>query len=268
MTFIRVAQLKSRVSLVVGLHSAAAADSSYFGGVSAWLEGIPAKPVQKADGFFVFGDLQEGAYRLHIASEHYFPEQRDVMIASVGTIVHVRLLPLPSYPFRPADTLLRLSVQDKQGRPVDNAGITAVITEEDAVRARLTGEKQEMGSHEITVGALSGSIRIGDRYLIRSRSAKPFEETVEIAGVIDFGKRFQLAGPLQHTYSRGAYLLPVVQTRTTARGEAVLAFPGIGLKQFTAQLSLHREAPVQEPAVLREVVLEEGGTVHSGSIIL
>ncbi|OXM85050.1 hypothetical protein [Paenibacillus rigui] len=268
MTFIRVAQLKSRVSLVVSLHSAFSGDTAYFSGITVWLEGVPAKPIAKADGFFVFGNLQEGSYRLHIASEHYFPETRDIEVHSSSTIEHVGLLPLPSYPFRGGATLLRVSAQDGQRRPVPDAWVEATVTQEDAVRARIAQDQQEAGSTELVLGAISGSIRVTDRYWVRSRSAKAFEEQVQIAGVTEHGRRVQLAHPLQHTYTRGAYLLPVVQTRTTARGEAVIAFSGIGLKQFTAQLRLRRADALQTDSVLKEVVLEEGKTVLSGSIII
>ncbi|WP_166240029.1 beta-sandwich domain-containing protein [Paenibacillus turpanensis] len=268
----RITHLKSRVSLIVCLYSAITREEVYIQDITVWLEGVAAKPAVKSDGCFIFDNVPEGFYTLHIASTYYFAEKREIQVNSTSSstsMIQIGLLPLPSYPFSMGLSILRISVRTQRNQPVADAFIELTVIQEDGARGRITQEIQESGSTVLTLGAVTGTVWPTDRYLLRSRSANKIEEQIQIEKVSELGRRAELGHPLQHAYPRGSYLLPVVKTITDANGEAVAAFSNLGVKQFRTQLFVENSTKLdqQDERILKEVVLEEGKTV-SLTIIL
>jgi hypothetical protein len=265
MELLRIAQMKTRISFVVCLKDSFTSEAPIGNQITVYVEGIRSKPIVKPNGSYIFSDLPEGQYRLHVQAEHYFAESIDFLAGTSNSVEYVSLLPLPSYPFKQGDTLMRMVLKDDKGLPIQDAHLSATVQTEDCVRARLAQDKAEKGADEITVSALTGKMGVGDRFMIQGRSAKAGEESLQIVQVLEYNKRFRLDQPLTRSYSRGSLLLPIVQARSTQRGEVVLAFAGCRIKNFQIELKIAYGAH-GEHTLLKEVMAEEGTSNNLGTL--
>jgi hypothetical protein len=221
-----------------------------------------SNPIVKPHGIYIFTDVKEGMYRLHVHAEHYFDEDVELAIGLKDELVHVSLTPRPSYPFHEKDTLLRVNIKDKQGQPCSGASLIASALSVEASRARLAQDLAGSGEDDLILGSVTGKIGVGDRFLIRSRNATDGEELCRIAAVLEHQRRVKLEKPLTGSYSRGSLLLPVVQSRSDEQGEAVLAFANCRAKHFLIKLDIKHG----NLSLLKEVNLTEGGTTLAGSL--
>jgi hypothetical protein len=263
MEHIRIALMRTRVSLAVCLLDSFTLDSPLGIGTLVLLEDTLHKPIVKANGYYIFTDLQERAYRLHIKSQHYFSEYVDIQVGAKDQLVYVSLLPRPSYPFQDKDTLLRVGIKGEDERPYPNVSVSAAVVTEEGARARLAQDEAAAGADELTLGSVTGKLGVGDRFLLRSRNGKD-EELCRIDAVMEYQRKVKLERPLTGAFTRGSLLLPVVHTRSDERGEAVLAFANCRAKQFNVKLELTHG----EHRLLKEVNLTEGGTTLAGSLCL
>ncbi|MFD0676908.1 MULTISPECIES: hypothetical protein [unclassified Paenibacillus] len=263
MESVRVTKLNTKVSLVVCLLDSYTSSSPLGLNASIVLEGTLSKPVVTSKGTYIFNDLQAGAYRLCVNAQYYFEEYRDIEVGLENTLVHVTLSPRPSYPFKEKDTLLRASVSNEHGQPYSRALLVAVVQSDDSARARLAQDKAEAGMDQLTVSSVTGKIVVGDRYLIRSRSSTQVaEELCLVEEVLEYQRRIRLDRPLTHSYARGALLLPVVQTQSDERGEAVIAFANCRANRFDIKLDIMHSGR----SLSKEVNLAEGGTTLAGKL--
>jgi hypothetical protein len=241
--FVRIVRMNTRVTLVVQLRDAAAGGPPVGPLPIVRLAGVPKLPYARTDGSYVFSDLDAGEYRLEIESLYYFRIERAVSVAAGQTkaaaIVPIALTPLPSYPFGLGDTVLRLTARDAAGRPLKHAQVTAAVLSEESAPYRLAQDEAAAGDTAIAVAP--GALRIGpgDRFTLKARGAST-GEIVEVAAT-DTGKRLMLASPLNHTYPRGALLLPLFGAVTTAQGEAAVALYGCRSKTFQVALDIRSE---------------------------
>ncbi|MCD1260485.1 hypothetical protein B5M42_016920 [Paenibacillus athensensis] len=266
---LRMTRLKSRVSLVVSLSDAyTGAAPVGLRDMQVQLEGIRSKAIGKSDGSYIFSDLQEGDYRLLVHAEHYFALAAPIRVDANHLIQHLSLQPLPSYPFQQGTTLIRLGLRDEAGRPVAGAQLTAAVLTEDCVKARLMQDRAEPGTSELAVGSLTGRIGIGDLFTLRGRGLKEVEETVRIAQVLEYQKRFLLDKPLTESYARGALLLPVAQSCSTANGEAVIALAGCRVRTFQVRLEITPANGGNAPTLVKEVMVEEGQATSLGTVVV
>jgi hypothetical protein len=263
MEHIRIAMFRTRVSLTVCLLDSFTLDSPLGINTKVLLEEAGSKPIVKPNGYYIFTDLQEGTYRLHVKSQHYFDEYLNIQVGAKDQLVHVSLLPRPSYPFQERDTLLRVGIRSENGRPHSDASIIAAVLSEEGARARLAQDQADIGADELILGSVTGRLGIGDRFMIRSRSGDG-EELFRIDAVLEHQRRIKLERPLTGAYTRGSMLLPVVGTRSDERGEAVVAFANCRAKSFSVKLDITHG----ERRLSKEVNLAEGGTTLAGSLCL
>lgn len=263
---LRIVRMKTRVSLVVALRDSYASGPPSDRDLQVRIAGYPRKPIGKPDGTYIFVDLEPGTYRLEIDSVSYFREWRDVTIGPANSIVHIPLLPVPSYPFESRETLVRAMVADAAGQPVRGALATATATSEECVKGRVAEDKVVKGSDAITLASLTGNIRHGDRLLLVGRGAGKAREEIRIADVLEYQKRFRLESGLSSAYPRGSLLFPVFASRTTERGELAIAFPGGKAKTFRVELRI--EGDSGQTSAVREIAVEEGNTVNLGTWIV
>lgn len=263
METIRLVKLRNRLSLAVRVLDAHTSEPPRQTGAIVALDDIAAKPVRKDDGWYVFTDLTEGAYRLNVSIPDYFPEQLDILVNDAHSIVYVPLKAAPSFPFRENDTLLRVVFRDDGDRPVPGLALAATITTESCAKARLMPEQTEAGASELTVGQLAGAMLPGECYLIQSRTGEGAAERCEIAEAPDRSRTVKLKAPLARPHARGAMLLPVLRTLSSERGEAVIAFPGNRTKTFDVRLRIEGAGG---RTMEREVAVREGATVNLGTI--
>ncbi|MCU6791667.1 hypothetical protein OB236_05935 [Paenibacillus sp. WQ 127069] len=260
----RISMMKTRVSLAVCLLDSFTLGPPLGSNTKIALEEMLAKPVVKAQGYYIFTDLQEGMYRLRVLVQHYFEEYVDIRVGPKDQLVHVSLTPRPSYPFHDKATLLRVNVKNAGGAPCSGASLLAVPLTEEVSRARLAQDHAGRGENELMLGSVTGKIGIGDRFLIRGRNAKADEELCCVAAVLEHQRKVRLVEPLNGSYSRGSLLLPVVKSRSDEQGEAVLAFANCRAKQFDLRLDI----TYGDLSLLKEVNLAEGGTTLAGSLCL
>jgi hypothetical protein len=260
---LRVVRMKSRVSLVIALRDGYVSGPPSDRNMEVRLVQYPRKPIGKPDGTYIFVDLDPGTYRLDISSTYYFRETRDISVGSSNRVIHIPLIPIPSYPYKPNDTLVRAIVAEASGAPLRHAGVTATLLSDDCVKGRISEDKTVKGSDEITVASLTGKIEIGDRFLLVGRGSKEGREIVCIREVLEHQKRFRLESVLTSSYSRGSLLYPIYATKTTERGELAIAFPGGKSSSFKAELRIEREPGVTIAA--QEITVAEGQTVNLGT---
>lgn len=262
---LRIVRMKSRVSLVVLLRDGFSASQPSDRKLEVRLANYPRKPVGKPDGTYIFNDLEPGEYRLEIDSTYYFRESRVISVGTGNVIASIPLLPLPSYPYRQSDTLIRAMVTDASGHPARGVSVTATILSEECAAGRLAEDKTVKGASEIAVNGLTAQVGCGDSFVLVGRGAKEGREVVHIRDTVEYQKRFRLASPLEASYSRGSMLLPVYRTRTTERGEMAIAFPGGTTEAYPVALSVGGEGG--EKAVM-DVTVQQGVTVNLGTWIL
>ncbi|NHN32427.1 hypothetical protein [Paenibacillus agricola] len=260
----RISMSKTRVSLAVCLLDSFTLAPPLGLHTKVVLEGSFSKPIIKAHGMFIFTNVNEGVYKLHIYAEEYFEEVVEITIGPKDKLVHVSLLPRPSYPFHEKDTLLRAQVKNKHNQPYSGATLIAAVVSEEASRARLAQDQAGSGEDQLMLGSVTGKIGVGDRFLIRSRNKTDADELCCIAAVLEHQRRVKLEKPLAGSFARGSLLLPVVQSRTDSHGEAVLAFANCRAKQFLIKLDVQHG----NLSLLKEVNLAEGGTTLAGSLCL
>jgi hypothetical protein len=267
MNQLRIVRMKTRVSLVVRLRDGYTSGPPADRSLDVRLAGYPRKPVGKHDGTYIFNDLEPGTYRLEIASTYYFRESIDVSVGSANVIVHIPLVPLPSYPFQPNATLIRAVAVDRSGRPVADAVATATMLSEECAVGWLADEKTAKGSDEIAVAAAVGPFGVGDRFRIGGRTDKEGGEAIRLREIVEHRKRFRLETPLSSTNSRGAKLYPVCVTRTTDRGELAVALPPGKAGVYKVELKLEAGSRGLK-AQVREIEAAEGQTVNLGTWIV
>ncbi|UJF34070.1 hypothetical protein [Paenibacillus hexagrammi] len=262
----REIRFSSRVSLVISLLDAWTCQAP-IGKITLELEGVRTKAVNKSNGSYIFSDLPHGDYILRVNAEHYFDIQVPLSTNLVRMIEHIPLQPLPSYPFSQGATLIRAILQDQNGSPIRGARVTATVESEECASARLMSEKVEKGADLLTVGSVIGAITAGSSFVLRGRGAKAADEWICIKEVLEFQKRLQLQQPLEGSFSRGAVLLPVIQTRSTERGELVLPFRTGRNSSFGVNITIAREGG-ESRRLLKEVMVSEGAVTNLGTQVL
>jgi hypothetical protein len=212
-------------------------------------------PIRKSGGLIVFQDVEDGIYEVQVVSESYLPEMVQVDTATLdplNPVVTVVLTPSPAYPFGGGDTLVRASLRDGRGTPAKGVQVRALVTSETCARARLAQEIEPGGS-EMALNRVMGRLHQGERLLVKG-TADAQDEVCLIAQEPDGARSVSVAEPLQQSHPRGALVLPVVETRSDARGEVVLAFGNYRTKRFEIRV----EFVSASGDVVKEVMVEEG----------
>jgi hypothetical protein len=127
------------------------------GKVDLFLDGNE-RPVLNPSGYYAFINLPEGSYNINALSENYLDEKIEVKIESdkyclddkcffLDIPLEISLIPRPSYPFPPGETLVRGTLRDSKG-PVSGAQLEVNL------RAKFSTRTDEMGEFVIFFDSL------------------------------------------------------------------------------------------------------------------
>lgn len=261
MESLRLVRMRSRVSLVVMLRDCSAFAPPFVQGMEVRLDGFPARPVAKPDGSYIFSDLEPGVYRLQINSSYYFPEERAVLVDKDNLVIHIPLIPVPSFPYKPGLALIRAKVVRNSGDPVPGAVVHASVQSEHGARGRMIDEQAREEADEITVSLLMGSIGSGDLFMLVDKNGDG--ERVCISGEREYRRRYGLLTPLKRAYPRGTLLFPICVGKTTDKGELAIAISTGRSRMVDVELRLQADDGRAES--VRRVAAVESDTVNLGT---
>lgn len=222
------------------------------------------RPVRKPGGYYIFTDLDCGMYGVAVRSDVYMDLDINIPVEEiepVNQVTYIILKPCSHYPFLNGATLIRASVRDMMGRGIPGAGVKAVMVSDSCARARLSVDGAEKGQNNICLANVRGGISVGDEYLIRDKDGKKTEYCL-IAGTTETEKCYRLDDSLQSSYSRGAIMLPVFNTKSDDRGEVVVYFREPCPDHFKVKLQFEHEKNLTE----KELDIEGGKIVDLGVI--
>ena len=155
------------------------------------------------------------------------------------------------------------ALREERGTPAAGVKVRAVVTTEACARARLAHEIEQPGSSELALNRVMGRLHVGERLLVKGAETAQ-DEVCLIAQEPDEARTISLSAPLQQAHPRGALMLPVVETRSDARGEVVLAFGNYRTKKFEIRIEF---LSVAGDAV-KEVMVEESAMTGLGVVVL
>jgi hypothetical protein len=84
------------------------------------------KPIRNLSSYYLFLDLSDGTYTVHVKSDYYFDEQTGVSLHDLepkNPVANITLKPNSSYPFPPGATLIRGNVYDSEEKAVSDAKV-------------------------------------------------------------------------------------------------------------------------------------------------
>lgn len=94
--------------------------------VEVSLKGKKIEPVKNPSGYYIFLDIPQDSYTVHVkGGEYYFDEEKDVKLSdqNKNPIVNIILNPDPAYPFSPSATLIRGYLQTSKGIGIPEASL-------------------------------------------------------------------------------------------------------------------------------------------------
>lgn len=195
-------------------------------------------PIQKQDGYIVFRGLPPGKYELCFKSRKYFDKKMFFTIDDGETRPHLICVPLkprPSYSFDRGATLIRFSVIDDMNIPIRDAAVRAEIITEAASKAKIAKMPLKKGDTDIFLTAVTGKIALGDMFYIGKEENK---EDIVIDRYIEGLKCFGISGEILYEHDRGSLLMPLIETCTDERGEAVIYFRSLPIKSVKVKISI------------------------------
>ena len=116
----------TRLSLAVYLQDRFSKEEP-IGMAEVQIPGLKKKPLRNASSYYLFLDLPAGDYYLQARSDYYFDQDvGPIKIEAQGLKdpLVILLLPGPSYPFPPGETLVRGILRDSNQNPVPNARLS------------------------------------------------------------------------------------------------------------------------------------------------
>lgn len=163
---------------------------------------VNQRPVLNPSGYYAFINLPEGSYNINALSENYLDEKIEVKIESdkyclddkcffLDIPLEISLIPRPSYPFPPGETLVRGTLRDSKG-PVSGAQLEVNL------HAKFSTGTDEKGEFVMFFGSLSEedvTEEKGIDYLI-SHSAQGKSKEIPVECFID-GRPVQIENKLR-----------------------------------------------------------------------
>ena len=141
-------------------------------------------------GYYIFLDLKQGEYSIHVKSDYYYEELIEGVDVSPRannekmetflerTLHNVTLRPKPAYPFPPGVTLIRGNVRDSQNQYAENTKVKIVNTTYETE----TSEKGEfviyfppLKESEIIKDAGKRYVKVNNSKTFRLRATKGIE---------------------------------------------------------------------------------------------
>lgn len=222
-------------------------------------------PLYKQDGFIVFSGIPDGDYTVNILSERYYNEEKVIHVSSEGkepSINYISLKPTPSYLFDSKATLIRFAVVDEYNSPIKNVLVRAEMLTLDCMKGKLAKASVKKGDKEFYISSVTGKLSVGDQYYVgvesENRDVAVIEEQLEDA------RHYRTRFAFKFDHDKGAPLMPLLETITDDRGEAVVYFRSLPVKYFSTNLVID----YQGKYLIKEVKMEEGKTTYLENITL
>lgn len=263
----RVSRVHSKVSLVVHLSDAYTGKEPIDPTITVQLSGHYTKPYRKNRAVYIFENLKDERVTVHINTQWYGSSETEVELSAFGAnwpILYMRLRPSTDYPFQPSATLVRGVVADRSGKPICDATIEAYPLDVYCAKARIAEPLTNAQAREVPLVALIGTIQSGETFAVWDMEKQAVAEMVTIADKRDERDLFSLVAPLEHAYTRGTPLVPVISGKTDEKGQFVIPFPGGRVSAYPVKMLVRSGEYTTE----REVEIQEGFSRDVGTIVL
>jgi len=140
------------------------------------------RAAKNAGSYYLFLDLPEDEYRVQVRSENYFDETSAPLNPETYNNkipLNINLMPRPSYPFRPGETLVRGRLLDGDGRPIAGGRLAGHAANKD-----FSSRATETGEFVIYFGALSEEdvVEEDERYFVRGDTDAKIKISIEFEG--------------------------------------------------------------------------------------
>ncbi|HEX2927227.1 MAG TPA: hypothetical protein VHP38_13375 [Ruminiclostridium sp.] len=214
-------------------------------------------PVHKQDGFVVFCGLAAGDYEIFILSEKYHNE-RTVLHVTDGEeppVVYISLRPRPSYSFSPEAALLRMTLVKGISKPVKGASVKVKIISAEAMKGKIAKVPVKKGDSDFYISSATGRLKAGDQFYLEAEGG---EDVIAVEKQLDGLRHYQTKHPFLYDHDRGNPIMPIMETLTDDRGEAVVYFRSLPVKYFDARATIVFEGQT----IVKEVKMEEGRTIY------
>ncbi|MTV50349.1 hypothetical protein GJ688_15370 [Heliobacillus mobilis] len=261
-----ILRLGSPVSLVIQFIDDFTAESPLDDHIHVSIAGISACPIRKPGGTFVFTKLPEKSFDVVVRSDFYLSCSFPVELSQLdpkNPVIIVKLIPAPAYPFPSGSTVVRTRVQDHKGIALSNVSVQGTILSVNCARARLVPLGGKDSENEFALMNVLGRILPEDRFLIKARE-NGYAEQAQVVSYAKDQRRVRFRNPLEHRYGPGTLLLPIFETRSDSRGEAVLYFRHPSSRRFDAQIefTISPDGSEEPRSLLQEISLEDGKEVN------
>ncbi|MBN2251199.1 MAG: hypothetical protein JW724_03900 [Candidatus Altiarchaeota archaeon] len=140
------------------------------------------RAAKNASSYYLFLDLPEDEYRVQVRSEHYFDETSEPLSTEAynnKNPLNINLMPRPSYPFLPGETLVRGLLLDGDERPISGGRLGGHAANKD-----FSSRTTETGEFVIYFGTLSEEdvVEEAGRYFIRGDTDAKIKISIGWAG--------------------------------------------------------------------------------------
>jgi hypothetical protein len=264
--YVRSVKIKTSFSFAVCLIDSYTGAPSLSSEHNVYLMDVIIKPIKKPNGYYVFTDLPTQSYTICVQSKQFIDEHIVVSLEMFDMnepVIYIPLTPNTLYLFDQETTTIIALLQASDGNPASAVKARATITSDECFKAKLAQDVSEQGSIQISLAQITGKVTIGDRFLLKSLTENT-SEYCRITAINETIRSFKLEQPLQHTYDKGALLLPVLETHSDSKGEIVIFCKYFHIPKFGITL----EFIYSNQNLVKELILETSTMLNLGTIRL
>lgn len=140
------------------------------------------RATKNASSYYLFLDLPEDEYRVLVRSDYYFDEKSAPINTATynnKNTINISLMPRPSYPFGPGETLVRGILLDGDGRPISGGMLSGHAANKD-----FSSRTTETGEFVIYFGTLGEEdvVEEDEKYFIKGHTDPEIKISIEWAG--------------------------------------------------------------------------------------
>lgn len=140
------------------------------------------RALKNASVCHVFFDLSDGEYRAHVRSDSYFDETSELVNTATHNKknpINITLIPRPSYPFVPGETLVRGLLLGGDGRPIPGGRLSGK-----AANKNFSSRTTDTGEFVIYFGTLAEEdvVEEDGRYFVKGEIDTKINISIEYAG--------------------------------------------------------------------------------------
>ena len=188
---------------------------------------VPARPIYKQSGYFVFPNLPPGPARIDILAPMFLPETVEFSVSEEAgqySVIYRVLSPGRSYPFGGAPTAL-LGRLVKGGVPAALEKVLLYVHEGREL-LKVAQDDLKAGDKEIKLFSSRQTWRLPlpGKFLIADKDISK-RETCFITGTHTAGNVYPLESALNHEHARATPLIELIEFHTAADGSFFVAIP-------------------------------------------